>query len=284
MNVARDFRSAEVELKRAIELDPMQGRTREWLALLYLRTATGGGAGGSPTLPGNRPAFAHRARAGRTRVIAIGRYDEALAHLAHIQNVQPPPLRTAQIAAQAYAMKEMWEEAIAAIRPQAERDLAAASSTSQSAALYGYLLARSGQREEADRVLQTLLSRSQRTGTGAFDVVAVYAGLGDFDQAFAWLDRAIDDAQFAFISASCHRASRISAGIRSSSAAEPLDSNRKQGHWSGRPTRRQGRPFRRGRVEAKIGSALPAAPESEPRARGVPGPPPDNDPSRRSAG
>jgi tetratricopeptide (TPR) repeat protein len=194
MHVQRDYRSAEIEFKRAIELDPMRGLAREWLALLYLRTGRPVEALAETRRsleidPLSPTAHAEVAYA----LIANGRYDEALAHLAHIQNVQPPLLRIAQIAAQAYAMKEMWEEAIAAIRPQAERDLAAASSTSQSAALYGYLLARSGQREEADRVLQTLLARSQRTGTGAFDVAAVYAGLGDFDQAFAWLDRAIDD-------------------------------------------------------------------------------------------
>jgi TolB-like protein/DNA-binding SARP family transcriptional activator len=194
MNVERDYRSAEVELKRAVELDPTQARTHEWLVVLYIRTGRPAEALAEARRaleidPLSSSAHAEVAHA----LIANGRYDEALARLAHIQNVQPPLLRIAQIAAQAYAMKEMWEEAIAAIRPQAERDLAAASSTSQSAALYGYLLARSGQREEADRVLQTLLSRSQRTGTGAFDVVAVYAGLGDFDQAFAWLDRAIDD-------------------------------------------------------------------------------------------
>ena len=194
MNIAGDYRSAEVELKRAIELDPTQARTHEWLVLLYLRTGRPAEALSEARRaleidPLSSSAHAELANA----LIANGRYDEALTHLAHIQNVQPPLLRTAQIAAQAYAMKEMWEEAIAAIRPLAERDLAAASSTSQSAALYGYLLARSGQREEADRVLQTLLARSQRTSTGAFDVAAVYAGLGDFDQAFAWLDRMIDD-------------------------------------------------------------------------------------------
>jgi len=193
MQVARDYRSAEVELKRAIELDPTQARTHEWLVLLYIRTGRPAEALAEARRaleidPLSSSAYAEVAHA----LIANGRYDEALAHLAHIQNVQPPLLRTAQIAAQAYAMKERWEEAIAAIRPQAERELAAASSTS-SAALYGYLLARSGQREEADRVLQTLLARSQRTERGAFDVVAVYAGLGDFDQAYAWLDRAIDD-------------------------------------------------------------------------------------------
>jgi TolB-like protein/DNA-binding SARP family transcriptional activator len=194
MYIDPDYRLAETELKRAIELDPTQARIREWLVLLYLRTERPAEALAEarralkidPLSPSAHAEVAHA-------LIADGRYDEALAHVEHIQNVQPPLLRTAQIAAQAFAMKEMWEEAIAAIRPQAERDLAAASSTLQSVPLYGYLLARSGQREEADRILETLLARSQRTGTGAFGVAAVYAGLGDFDQAFVWLDRSIDD-------------------------------------------------------------------------------------------
>ena len=75
----------------------------------------------------------------------------------------------------------MWEEAIAAAEKGAPPGL------------YGYLLGRSGQREEANRVLQTLIASYQRTGRDAFGVVAVYAGLGDFDRAFAWLDRSFDD-------------------------------------------------------------------------------------------
>lgn len=186
MHLSHDYRSAEIELKRAIELDPMQGRIREWLVLLYLLTGRPVEALAEarraleldPLSPSAHAEVAHA-------LIANDRSDEALAQLEHIRNVQPPLLRTAPIAAQAYAMKGRWEEAIAAIRPQAEKG--------ESLGLYGYLLARSGQREEASRVLQTLNARYQRTGSDAFGVAAVYAGLGDLDQAFVWLDRSVDD-------------------------------------------------------------------------------------------
>ena len=60
-------------------------------------------------------------------------------------------------------------------------------------AFLGHMLARAGQRDEASRILADLLTRRERTGVGAFQVGVVYAGLGDFDQAFAWLDKSIDD-------------------------------------------------------------------------------------------
>jgi serine/threonine-protein kinase len=182
MNVEQDYRSAEVELKRAVELDATQARTHEWLVLIYLQTGRPAEALAEarraleidPLSPSAHAEVAHA-------LLANGRHDEALAHLEHVRNVQPPLLRTATLVAQAYAMKGMWEEAIAA----AEKDVPPG--------LYGYLLGRSGQREEANRVLQTLIASYQRTGRDAFGVVAVYAGLGDFDRAFAWLERSFDD-------------------------------------------------------------------------------------------
>jgi TolB-like protein/Tfp pilus assembly protein PilF len=180
--VDHDYRSAEIELKRAIELDPTQARTHEWLVLVYIQTGRPAEALAAarraleidPLSPTAHAELAHALNAN-------GRYDEALDHLEHIQNVQPSLLRTATLVAQAYAMKGMWEEAIAA------------ADTGGSPGLYGYLLARSGQREEANRVLQTLIARNQRTGRDAFEVVAVYAGLRDFDRAFVYFDRSIDD-------------------------------------------------------------------------------------------
>jgi hypothetical protein len=59
--------------------------------------------------------------------------------------------------------------------------------------MLGHMLARAGQRDEANKVLADLHARRERTGGGAFQVAMVYAGLGDFDLAFAWLDRSIDD-------------------------------------------------------------------------------------------
>jgi predicted Zn-dependent protease len=81
----------------------------------------------------------------------------------------------------------MWDEAIAALRPQAE------TGDPLTIAFLGHVLARAGQREEATRVLADLLARQERTGAGAFEVAIVYAGLGELDEAFAWLDRSVDD-------------------------------------------------------------------------------------------
>jgi hypothetical protein len=43
-----------------------------------------------------------------------------------------------------------------------------------------------------------MLDRSRRTKGGAFDVALVYAGLGENDQAFTWLDKAVDDRSLGF--------------------------------------------------------------------------------------
>jgi eukaryotic-like serine/threonine-protein kinase len=183
-----DLTSAESELKRAIELDPTQARLREWLVLLYLRTeqpveALGEARRALEIDPLSPTAHAEVAHA----LIANGRYDEALAQLEHIAEVQPPLLRTATIAAQAYAKKGMWPEAIAVLRPQAE------TGNPQALPLYAYVLARAGQRDEALRIQADLLDRWRRGERSAFGVAVVYAGLGDFDQAFAWIDKSIDD-------------------------------------------------------------------------------------------
>ena len=78
-------------------------------------------------------------------------------------------------------------EAIAILRPQAE------AGDPLTLAFLGHALARAGQREEAYRVLADLLDRQRQNGAGAFEVAIVYAGLEEFDQAFDWLDRSVDD-------------------------------------------------------------------------------------------
>lgn len=188
MIIDRDYATAENDLRRAIALDPIYGRAREWLVQLYLRTdrPTEALAEARRALeidPLSPTAHAEIARA----LVANGRYDEALAHLEHIAEVQPPLLRTAAIAAQAYAMKQMWPEAITALRPQAEQG------QPESLSFYAYMLARAGRRDEALRIQATLLDQWRRGEDRAFEIAVVYTGLGDFDQAFAWLDKSIDD-------------------------------------------------------------------------------------------
>ena len=55
------------------------------------------------------------------------------------------------------------------------------------------MLALAGKQDEANRLLVELAERAESTGIGAFQVAMVYTGMGDLDQAFAWLNRSVDD-------------------------------------------------------------------------------------------
>jgi serine/threonine protein kinase/TolB-like protein len=180
--------SAETEIRRALALDPTRSIYHRSLA--YVLAWNGRG---EDELAEARRAletdplspYAQAELAGG--LFGIGRYDESLAQLERLAAIRPPLQGVAFIAAQCYAKKQMWPEAITALRPLAE------AGDPQFNGLLGYMLARAGQREEAKRILADRLARQQQTGSGAFQVMMVYAGLGDLDQAFAWLDQSIDD-------------------------------------------------------------------------------------------
>jgi DNA-binding SARP family transcriptional activator/TolB-like protein len=183
-----DFPSAELEIRRAIALDPTRSVYRRRLAYLH-----GWSGRADQELAEARRAletdplnpYALTAVAGG--LFGVGRYDEALAQLERVSAIKPPLQGAAFAAAQCYAKKQMWGEAIAALRPRAE------AGDPMFVALLGYMLARAGQREEAERILVDLLARRERTGAGAFQIAMVQTGLGDLDETFAWLDRSVDD-------------------------------------------------------------------------------------------
>ena len=183
-----DLTSAESEMRRAVELDPTNARMREWLAQLHVTT-------GQPALalaearraleldPLSPTAVAEVAHT----LLANDHCDEALAKLALLRSLRPPLLRAGTIAAQCYARKGMWPEAIAEARQSASVGGARGRS------LLGWVLGRAGHVAEARSVLTSLVVDASRVDDGAFDVAVVYAGLGDNDQAFTWLDRAMDE-------------------------------------------------------------------------------------------
>ena len=82
-----------------------------------------------------------------------------------------------------------------------------AGRNSRSLACAGFVNAVSGRREVGTRILKELEDRYARNQADAVDVAAVYVGLGETDEAFAWLDKAFADhstllvdvrAEFAF--------------------------------------------------------------------------------------
>ena len=182
-----DFRAAEAELKRAINIEPGTALFHEWLTQQYVMTER----------PAEALAEAHRAieldplsataNAELARaLLANDRPDEALKVIAEVRSLSPLLLRAGSIAAECYARKGMWREAIGELQPSL------AKTGPRGRALYAYLLARAGRTGEARAILASLLERSKYGGDpGA--IATVYVGLGEKERALDWLAKASVD-------------------------------------------------------------------------------------------
>jgi len=183
-----ELAAADSELTRAAALDPTNARFREWLVQLYVATNRPKQALMEarraqlldPLSPTTNAEVAHA-------LIANDRCDEALAQLEKLALLRPPLLRAGAFTIQCYARKKMWPDAIA----EARRLSLVAGARAQGT--LGYVLARAGQVDEARTILASLLEQWRRTNVGAFEIATVYAGLGDNDRAFDWLDKSLDD-------------------------------------------------------------------------------------------
>ena len=60
-------------------------------------------------------------------------------------------------------------------------------------ALLGHAYAVSGKRSEAQQVLNDLQQLQSQRYVSPYTVAAIYAGLNDQEQAFKWLDKAVDE-------------------------------------------------------------------------------------------
>jgi tetratricopeptide (TPR) repeat protein len=89
----------------------------------------------------------------------------------------------------AYREKKMYREALE------QFELACRLTQDHPAMLwaYGHTLAVAGRREEAQAVLAKLLTIKQTQLVPALYVAGMYAGLGDKEQSFHWLDQAADE-------------------------------------------------------------------------------------------
>lgn len=182
------FAEAEAEFKRAVALDPTTPYVREFLVWLYIftnrpRDALNEAERAASENSDSPTAIAERARA----LLVNGRCDDAMTQLKRLAYLQPPPARVGAIAAQCHAQRQEWQNAIDAVRPVAE------TSPLQGYPWLGFMLARSGDTVRGRQIRDTLLAQWRQGSGGVYGVALTYAGLRDYDEAFAWLDRSIED-------------------------------------------------------------------------------------------
>ncbi len=94
----------------------------------------------------------------------------------------------------AYEQKAMYSEAIAGFKKSIP--LTSAGESTLSRAGLGHVYAVTGRKSDARIVLGELKQTSGKEYLPATSVALIYAGLGEKDQAFAWLDKAYEQRAF----------------------------------------------------------------------------------------
>jgi tetratricopeptide (TPR) repeat protein len=186
----RNFPEAEREFRRAIELNPNYATAHHWYGLTYLAR--------------------------------MGRFDEAIAELKRAQELDPLSLVISADLGNTYIQAHQYDKAIEQLRKTIEMDQSFyfahwqlgvayemkgdfqnAIAEYQKArqlnddpwvlALLGHVSAAIGRRDEALKILDQLKQISKQRFVKAYGIALVYAGLGEKDQAFQWLEKSYQD-------------------------------------------------------------------------------------------
>jgi len=186
-----DWAGVEAELERAIALDPRSPQALFALGPLYLWTGRPAAQLAVARTYVEIDPVSPQAISRLAFALAVnGRCDEAIELLRPLKALSPPERVAGIIGGQCYAALRRWPEAIAEFRWAQARGTERPARGAPS--FLAYALARAGQRDEAQRILADLLS-GRKYSHGAFGIATVYTGLGDYDQAFAWMERAVEE-------------------------------------------------------------------------------------------
>jgi DNA-binding winged helix-turn-helix (wHTH) protein/TolB-like protein/Flp pilus assembly protein TadD len=126
------------------------------------------------------------------RILYFAReYDEAIEQCLKTLDMDPNYGGASLFLGRVYKQKGMYKEALAEL--EKARDLMRDSPEVLS--FIGYTYAVSGRRVEALKKLQELKGRSNQRYVSPYHIAMVYAGLGEQDEAFEWLEKAYEDRE-----------------------------------------------------------------------------------------
>jgi len=142
-----------------------------------------------------------------------GRYDEAIEHCKRLLDVDPNFFPAHRYLGLAYEQKGMYTEAIDQFQQGVKL-----SGSPLILSLLGHAYAASGKKAEAQRILVELNNQKQRY-VSPYTVATIYAGLGEKDQAFKWLEKAFEERDIWLMNL---KVDPVFAGLRSDRRFESL--------------------------------------------------------------
>ncbi len=185
-----DWLTTESELKRAIELNPSYATAHHWYAVVLaaLGRLDEAIAREKEALELDPFDLVINTYMGWINYFAR-QFDQALEQYRHTLKLNPKFHLAHLWLGQAYVQEGMYEAAIAAIQ---EAITLSGDSTLARAAL-GHAYAVSDRRKDAQEVLNELNELSKQRYVPSYYIAAIYAGLGDKDLAFEWLEKAYEE-------------------------------------------------------------------------------------------
>ena len=120
-------------------------------------------------------------------------YDESIAQFHKALDLYPDAAWTRAEVAWAYALKRMYPQAFAEYDKIAERDKVVTAENQLVASTLGWLYAVSGKGAEALRIAREFSNLSSHEYIDSYPIATIYAGLGNKDEAFRWLEKGYEE-------------------------------------------------------------------------------------------
>jgi serine/threonine-protein kinase len=181
-----DWAASEAAFKTALDLDPHSTFAHVYYAALLGNLGrTDEALAECKKAQDLDPFWAYAVSMQGTILVHAGRPEEALTRYGEAIRLNPRLWTAQSKAALALIDLHRYDEAIATARKAAELN----SAQTNSLALESYALAKLGRRGEARKILDDLLRRSRQGYVPEYHIAVVYAGLGEPENALAWLEK-----------------------------------------------------------------------------------------------
>lgn len=184
-----DWKSAELEFKRAIDLNPSYATSHQWYAWHLI--VTGQNEQGLSELKKAEAldplSLIISADVADALVIAH-RYDESIRQSRRTIQMDPSFAMAHYQLAQAFVQMRKYDQAAKELQEAIELSRGNPICTS----LLAYVYAVSGNEREARKILNDLENGSNRRQSNAANIALIYAGLNEKGKAFAWLQKAYE--------------------------------------------------------------------------------------------
>jgi serine/threonine-protein kinase len=198
-----DWTGAEIEFRKALELKPGYATAHQWYGVYLSELGRHDESLGQRRRALELDPLSLSISTGLGRAYFWARkYDEAIEHLQKTLQQDPKYADTHWSLGLAYEGKKMYTEAIAAYQsaislskttefPEGKPEMIAA---------LGHAYAAAGRRDEALKIIEQLkVLIAQQRYVSPYSIALIYAGLGEKEMAFEWLDRASNERDESYI-------------------------------------------------------------------------------------